>query len=297
MRKFLTCLFLCVLAFSAKAQELNCTVTVGHDKISTTNRQIFQTLERSLNDFVNNTRWSNQVFNQNEKITCAMFINITAMNGSTFTASIQVQSSRPIYGSNYSSTVFNYMDKDFSFNYVEFENLYFNPNSFDSNLTAVLAFYANIILGMDADSFKLNAGTPYYETANAIVNLAQGSRYKGWSQSDGGNQNRFFLAQDLMSNTYSSFRKALYEYHLQGLDKMSDNTKLGKEGVKTAVKTMAEVHKSRPNAFLTRIFFDAKADELVSIFTGGPQIPIADMVDNLNQISPLNSSKWSNMKM
>src|SRR5690606_207832 len=111
-----------------------------------------------------------------------MFINVTGLSGSTFTASIQVQSSRPIYGSNYSSTVFNFMDKDFTFSYVEFENLYFNPNSFDSNLTAVLAFYANIILGMDADSFKLNAGTPYYETANAIVNLAQTSRYKGWSQ-------------------------------------------------------------------------------------------------------------------
>src|SRR5690606_20102857 len=123
-----------------------------------------------------------------EKISCDMFINITALNGGSFTATLQIQSSRPVYGSNYSTPVFNYLDKDFSFNYVEFENLFFNPNSFDSNLTAVLAFYANIILGLDADTFQLKGGTPYFEAANSIVNLAQSSRYKGWTQSEGGNQ-------------------------------------------------------------------------------------------------------------
>src|SRR5690606_3561947 len=158
-----------------------------YEKINITNTQIFRTLESSLNEFMNNTRWSSQVFNQSEKINCAVFINITGLSGSTFTGTIQIQSSRPIYGSNYSSTVFNHMDKDFVFNYIEFENLFYNPNSFDSNLTSVLAYYANVILGLDADTFKLNAGTPYFEAAQSIVNIARSSRYKGWSQSDGGN--------------------------------------------------------------------------------------------------------------
>ncbi len=297
MRKIFGILFFLVSVYSVNSQELNCKVTVGHDRVNVTNTQIFRTLEKSLNDFMNNTRWSNQVFNQNEKISCDMFINVTALSGGTFSATLQIQSSRPVYGANYSTPIFNYLDKDFTFNYIEFENLFFNPNSFDSNLTAVLAFYANIILGLDADSFQLKGGTPYFEAANAIVNLAQSSRYKGWTQSEGGNQNRFFLAQDLLSNTYESFRKTLYEYHIKGLDLMSENVKAGKEGVKKAIITLAEVHKNRPNAFLTRIFFDAKSDELVQIFSGGPQIPIADLVENLNKISPLNSSKWGAMKM
>lgn len=297
MRKILVFLYLLFSVYSVKSQELNCTVTVGHDRVNVTNTQIFRTLERALNDFMNSTRWSGQTFNQNEKIDCAMFINITGLNGGAFTGTLQIQSSRPVYGSNFSTPIFNYQDKDFTFNYIEFENLYFNPNSFESNLTAVLAYYANIILGLDGDSFKQNGGEPYYETAHSIVNMAQSSGYKGWSQQDGGNQNRYFLTQDLLSNTYEPFRKSLYEYHIKGLDLMSEDIKAGKEGIKNAIKTLTQVHQNRPNAFLTRIFFDAKADELVSIFSGGPQVTIADLIDNLNRISPLNSSKWGNMKM
>lgn len=297
MRKTFLLIFLLIIGYTGKAQELNCTITIGHERVNVTNTQIFRTLERALNDFMNGTRWSNQTFNQNEKIECAMFINVTELSGNTFTATLQVQSSRPVFGSTYSSPIFNYMDRDFTFNYIEFESLFYNPNSFDSNLTSVLAFYANIILGLDADSFKLNGGTPYFEAANAIVNIAQSSGYKGWSQQDGGNQNRFFMVQDLTSNAYQSFRKSLYEYHIQGLDLMSENVKSGKEGVKKAVTTLGGVHNHRPNAFLTRIFFDAKADELVQIFSGGPQVTISDLVENLNRISPLNSSKWSRMKM
>lgn len=297
MRKIFGIVFFVISLYSVKAQELNCTVTVGHDRVNVTNTQIFRTLQTALNDFMNGTRWSNQAFNQNEKISCDMFINITAVNGSTFTTTLQIQASRPVFGSTYSTPIFNHNDKDFTFNYIEFENMFYNPNSFDSNLTSVLAYYANIILGLDADSFKLNEGTTYFETAQTIVNMAQSSGYKGWSQQEGGNQNRFFLTQDLLSNTYSSFRKALYDYHIKGLDLMNDDVKAGKEGVKKAITTLAEVHKVRPNAFLTRIFFDAKSEELVQIFSGGPQVTIADLVDELNRISPLNSSKWGRMKM
>ncbi|OIQ22412.1 MAG: DUF4835 domain-containing protein [Flavobacterium sp. MedPE-SWcel] len=288
-------ILLVLLSFSVKGQELNCTVEINADRVTDANTQIFRTLETSLNEFMNNTSWTTRNFERNERIDCSIFINVSAYSSNNFTATIQVQSSRPIYNSTYSSPMLNYNDKEVKFRYLESENLIYNPNSFDSNLVALLGYYANVIIGMDADSFELNGGTPYYQAAQNIVGLAQGSGYKGWAQQDG-NQNRYFLVSDLLSNTYSDFREALYSYHMQALDKMAENTKEGKEKVIVAIKTLAKVNKVRPNAFLTRIFFDAKSQEIASIFSGGPMITVTGLVDTLNRISPMNSSKWSTIK-
>jgi hypothetical protein len=284
-----------LFAFTAQAQELNCTVTVNADRITDANTQIFRTLETSLNEFMNSTRWTSRNFSRNERIDCSIYINVSAYDSNNFSATMQVQSSRPVYNSTYQSPVLNFNDKDISFRYVENETLQYNPNAFSSNLMALMAYYANVIIGMDADTFELNSGTPYYQAAQNMVNLAQGSGYKGWGQQDG-NQNRFFLINDILSNTFSPFRQALYDYHRQALDVMAENPKAGKEKVLDAVKTLAEVHKVRPNAFLTRMFFDAKSDEVVSVFSDGPVVTITGLVDTLNRISPLNSSKWSNIK-
>jgi Domain of unknown function (DUF4835) len=293
MRKILFLLLL--VAGSVQAQELNCTVKINYDRITNANTQIFKTLERSLNEFVNKTRWTNQTFNENERIESSMFINISAYSSDQFTATIQVQSSRPVFDSSYSSPVFNFNDKDFNFRYVEFENLIFNPNSYDSNLVAVMAFYSYIIMGLDADTFSPKGGTQYYELAQNVAILAQQGGSKGWNQADG-NVSRYFLINDLMSNTFSPYREALYQYHSTGLDVMSDNLKKGKENIKTSIKTLTQIYELRPNALLTRVFFDAKSDEIVSIYTGGPSIGIADLVENLNRISPLNSSKWGGIR-
>lgn len=295
MYKWIIIVFLAV-ALPLKAQELNCTVKVGYEMVTDANTQIFQTLEKSLGDFVNNTRWTTRNFGRNEKIECSMFINVLSYNNNQFTANLQVQASRPIYGSTYSSPILNINDKDFAFNYTEYENLYFNPNSFTSNLMSVIAFYANIIIGMDADSFQKGGGTAYYEMAQAIVNQGQQSGYQGWSQQEGGLQNRYFLVNNILSNTYEPFRDALYEYHLAGLDHMSEDIKGSKENIIKAVKTLSKLHSVRPNAYLTRVFFDAKSDEIVSIFSGGPAVTLTELSDTLNRISPLNSSKWSNIK-
>ncbi len=287
---------LLAVTLPVKAQELNCTVKVGYDMVTDANTQIFKTLEKSLGDFVNNTRWTTRNFGRNEKIECSMFINVLSYSNNQFTANLQVQASRPIYGSTYSSPILNINDKDFAFNYTEYENLYFNPNSFTSNLMSVVAFYANIIIGMDADSFQKGGGTPYYEVAQAIVTQGQQSGYAGWSQQEGGLQNRYFLVNNILSNTYEPFRDALYEYHLAGLDHMSEDIKGSKENIIKAVKTLSKLHSVRPNAYLTRVFFDAKSDEIVSIFSGGPAVTLTELSDTLNRISPLNSSKWSNIK-
>lgn len=290
-------ILLALFTVQAKAQELNCTVTVSADRITDANTQVFRTLETSLTDFINNTRWGNRSFERSERIQCAMFINVSAYSGTEFTATLQVQSGRPVYNSTYSSPVLNFNDKEFTFRYTEFENLFYNPNSFDgNNLIAVISYYANIIIGLDADTFALNGGTPYYEAALNMANLAGPSGYKGWNQQEGGNQNRYFLINDLLSTTFAPFRQALYEYHIGALDIMADNQKEGKEKVIKAINTLAEVNKVRPNAFLTRIFFDAKSDEIVQIFSGGPMITMPDLVSTLSRLSPTNGSKWSRIR-
>jgi hypothetical protein len=283
------------LASFVNAQELNCIVTVNSDKIVTTNKQIFQTLQRSLTDFVNKTSWTGRELSPNEKINCSMFISVSAQDNDLFTATIQVQTSRPIYNSTYTSSIFNYNDKEFTFNYTEFQNLNYNPNSFDSNLVSVVAFYSAMIIGIDADTFALNGGTEYLEIAREIANVAQSSGYAGWTQAKG-NNNRYSLINDMLSNTYSPYRLTMYQYHLEGLDTMTKDMKASKEKIKAAIAKMKEVHNVRPNAFITRTFFDAKTDEIVSIFSGGPSITITDLVDDLNKISPLNSSKWASIK-
>lgn len=289
-------LFLVLFFGIAQAQELNCTVTVNADQVGATNNQVFKTLEKSLNEFVNKTDWTGQKYKQNEKINCSMFINISGNSSDQFAATIQVQSSRPIFNSTYSSPVFNFNDKDFVFKYTEFQNLTYNPNSFDSNLISILAFYSYMIIGIDADTFSPLGGTKYFEMAQDVANTALQGGYKGWSQADG-NQNRYFLITDMVSNTFSPFREAMYEFHYDGLDTMQKDLKSAKEKVKSSIVTLAKIYAIRPNAFLTRIFFDAKSDEIVSIFSGGPVVPIADLVENLNKISPINTTKWGKIKL
>jgi hypothetical protein len=295
MRKFLLILFLFLFNF-VQSQELNCTVSVNFAKITNANAQIFKNLEQSLNDFINKTVWTEKAFQSNERINCSMFITIESFSGNNFTASIQVQSSRPIYNSTYSSSILNINDKDFSFSYVEFENLIFNPNSFDSNLISVVAFYSYIILGLDAESFAPSSGEPYFQSAQNIVSLAMPTSNRGWMQTEK-KQNRFYLINDLMSPTFKPFKDALYLYHYAGLDTMHKDLQSAKEEIKMAINAMVEMNSTRPNAYLTRIFFDAKADEIVSIFSGGPSIKITDLLDNLNKMSPTNSSKWSQIKL
>ncbi len=288
--------FLFLLFFGiTQAQQLNCTVNVNADQITITNKQIFNTLEKSLSDFINKTDWTGVPYKQEEKINCSMYITVTAYDSNQFTATIQVQSSRPVYNSTYSSPILNFNDKDFSFKYNEFENINFNPTNFESNLVSVIAFYSYVIIGMDADTFSKQGGSKYLETAQDVANLAITGGYKGWGQADG-NQNRYFLINDMLSSTFSPFREALYGYHFEGLDLMHSDLKSAKLKIKDAISTLGKINETRPNAFITRVFFDAKSDEIVSVFSAGPSIDIKDLIGNLNAISPINSSKWAEIK-
>lgn len=279
---------------STQAQQLNCTVTINTERLPNANQQVFKTLQTSLSEFVNKTDWTGSVLKQNERINCSMYITLSSGGSNQFTGTIQVQSSRLIFNSTYSSPVLNYNDKDFNFQYTEYEPLLFNPSTFESNLVSVVSFYSYIILAMDADTFQMGAGNQYLETAQNIASVAQQGGSKGWSQSDG-LQNRYYLINDLASPMYSDLRQVMYAYHT-GLDGMSLDLKASKEKIKNAIMIIGKLNSVKPNAFLTRVFFDAKSDEIVSIFSGGPSIPVGDLTDVLNKVSPLNSTKWSQIK-
>jgi hypothetical protein len=293
MNKIFSFFFLLTFGLT-QAQQLNCTVTVNSETLSNANLQVFKTLENSLNEFVNQTDWTGKNHKQNEKVDCSMYITILLNNSDQFSGTIQVQSSRPIYNSSYSSPVLNYNDKDFSFRYTEFENLLFNPTAFESNLVSIISFYSYMILGMDDDLFVLESGNPNFELAQDISNVAQRGGYKGWSQIDG-NQNRYFLINDMISPSFLEIRKTTFEYHA-GLDLMYKDLKAAKEKIKSSLLNLGKLHASKPNAFLTRLFFDAKSDEILAVFSDGPSVNISDLVESLNKTSPLNSSKWQLIK-
>ena len=295
MNKFFFILF-SLLFTAAQAQQLNCVVTVNSDKLGNADTQTFKTLETALTEFMNNTDWTGEKVLQQERINCSVFINLSSYSSDAYTGTIQIQSARPVYNSTYSSPIFNYNDKDIDFRYVAFENLTFNPNSYDSNLVSLLAFYSYVMIGLDGDSFKLDGGKVNLDKALDVAIVAQQGGSKGWSQADG-NQNRYFLINDLVSPSYKPFRSALYKYHYEGLDLMNQDLKAAKAAIKESIFTLGQLHQVRPNAFLTRVFFDAKSDEIISIFSGGPSIPVADLIEQLNKVSPLNASKWGQIKL
>ncbi len=283
------------LSFSCFSQELNCDVIVNAQQTGDENLQIYKTLEKQLREFVNNTKWTNRTFAPQERIACSMVINITGQNGDAFQASIQVQSSRPVFGSSFSTPIYYFNDKDFTFRYLEFQNLIFNPNQFESNLISVLAFHIQMILALDADSFAKNGGDLYYKQAQTITNYSQQGNFKGWKIEDG-LQSRFALIDNVLSPTFKEYRDVMYKYHREGLDVMSEDAKKGKEQVAAALTQFQAMNSRRPNSFLLRTFFDAKAEEVAQIFSDGPSVNIASVKETLQKVAPMHSSKWQNIK-
>ncbi|SDB43489.1 protein of unknown function [Flavobacteriaceae bacterium MAR_2010_188] len=293
MHKILLCFFICFsgLTFS---QELNCNVVVNAQLTGNENVQIFKTLERQITEFVNNTQWTNRKFRNQERIECSMVINVTDYSSDNFQATIQVQSSRPVFGSSYSTPVYNFNDRDFSFQYLEFQNLIFNPNQFESNLVSVITFHINMILGLDAETFAPNGGDDYFKQAQEILNYSAQSNYQGWKPEDG-QQTRYTLIDNILSTTYKEYRQVLYDYHRNGLDVMSTDPKAGKQVIADAIANLRTMNSRRPNSFILRVFFDAKADEVEQIFSDGPSVNITNVLDSLNRIAPMHAAKWRNI--
>ena len=280
-----------LLAFGGKAQELNARVTVNGDKIATANKQIFTTLQNALMEFVNNRKWTDATFAVNEKIDCSMTIIVNELDESSFQTEIQVQARRPVYNSSYTTTLFNFRDQELNFEYMEGEPLDFNSNTLTSNLTATVAFYVYIILGLDFDSFAPKGGTTYIQQAQQIVNMAQSEMsWNGWKAFES-NQNRHALATALQDNASEAFRDMWYTYHRRGLDEMAANPDRGRMTIIEALPALREVRSARPTSVLLQMFSDAKLDEIVAIYSKATTQERQDGYKMLFEIYPTQSTR------
>ena len=293
--KLFTALLSVSLSFGLTAQELESQVVVNADLVDQTNRQIFETLEQSLNEFINSRTWTQRDFLPQERIKCSFVLTLTSYSDNRFEGNLQIQSQRPIFDSNYDSPLFNYLDNDISFTYQEYQPLVYNPAIFQSNLVSFLSFYIHIILGLDAASFEKNGGANYFDLAQKIANLAQQSKLIGWNQNDG-IRNRFWLIDSLRSNTFREYRQALYQYHREGMDQMVSDPMKAKESLVSSIQTLYKLYSRRPNAFLLQVFFDAKAGELVDVFTGGPRVGVNNMIGQLRRMAPFFNPQWKEIK-
>lgn len=287
--------FVFFISCSGFAQELNANVMVNAERIQQSNKQVFTTLQNSMRDFLNNTKFTNLNIKRSELIDCNIMLVVSDYDPNTnaLSGTLQIQSTRPIFNSSYGTSLFNFSDKNIAFNYIEFEPLVYSENAIGSNLVGLLSFYANLIIALDADSFALNGGTANYQKASNVVTMMQQTGDKGWVMGD--QNNRYALTNDLLSNNYSPYREALYEYHIKGLDVMSSNPDQAKIGVAGAISILANIHSIRPNALPTRIFFDAKADEIVKVFGAGPTYDTTKLIETLTRINSINGTKWNRM--
>ena len=290
--KLLQIIFLMIISHFSFSQELICNIMVNSNQVQTSDRQIFQSLQKSLYEFVNNTKWTDTKIENEERIDCSIMINISKMiSNDEFEGSIQIQSTRPIYGTSYKSTLFNYQDNNFRFNYLEFQALEFTENTHLSNLTSVIGFYINIILGLDFATFSEDGGMEYFGKAQKIVSNAQNAPQKGWKAFES-DRNRYWLAYDLADPRYSSFQSCLYAYHRLGLDNLSEEPDDARFEITEALESLKSIYRENPSAFLLKLFFDAKSDEIVKIYSEAFPNEKARIVKTLVEIDPTNSSKY-----
>ena len=268
IKKLLCICLLGAAPFIGKAQELNARITINSDKVQSTNKQVFKTLQDALNDFVNNKKWTDATFAMNERIDCSMTLIINEMvSDNSFKGEIQVQARRPVYNSSYTTTLLNYRDTELSFDYTEFEPLEYTENTLNSNLIATVVFYIYTILGLDFDSFSPKGGTAFFEQAMQIVSLAQAQpTWTGWKAFEN-DRNRHALATALTDNTSELFRDMWYNYHRKGLDEMAANPDRGRTTIIGLLPVLEQVKSARPTSPLLQMFADSKLDEVVLIYS------------------------------
>jgi len=296
LKKFLYIFVLFLNIYQLSAQELNCNVQVLAPQVSNADPKIFQTLQTAIYEFLNNTKWTTEVFKNDERIDCSMLVNVSqVISTGEYKASIQIQSRRPVYKTSYFSPIINYNDPDFNFKYIELQALDFSENTYTSNLTSVLAFYAYILIGLDYDTFSPEGGTPYFLKAQQVVNNAQNSSDAGWKAFEN-NKNRYWLAENLLNANFRPLRQTLYSYHRMGLDIMSNDIENARNEILLSIEALQKVFNISPGSYLMKVFFDAKADEIVNIFSQAYPEAKGKVVTILNNINPANTTKYQKIQ-
>ncbi|HHC80365.1 MAG TPA: DUF4835 family protein [Flavobacteriia bacterium] len=295
MRKLFFILVFSVIS-QVNSQELNCLVIVDAQQAQNSNTQTYSNLKDAVSEFMNNTRWTTNKYKPQEKINCSITLFVTKqISSNEFDIDFQIQASRPVFNSTYQTPIFNYRDEKVRIVYNEYEPLIYNETSFESNLISILTFYAYTILGIDADTFAPRGGEKFYKLAENVVNQAQQGGYSGWNRIDG-SKTRYQLNENLLSPVYKDYRDLLYTYHLKGLDVMSENKKEAKKNIAAALMKLQNIYNRRANAYLLRVFIDAKSDEIVDIFSDGPRINTANLKEMLLKVYPTFNAKWEKIK-
>ena len=278
-------------------QEINAKIIVNSESINQTNNSVFKNLEISLSNFINNSSWSNVNYSEFEKVDLNVLLSITSYSNNSYVANIEFQASRPVFNSSYSTPIFNYQEKNFQFDYVEYEPIIFKNNQFESKISSLLAFYINIIIGVDHDSFVLNSGNYFYDISKNILNYTNQSNISGWNSShNGGKLNKFWLIEYLTTNDSNEFSNFLFNYHVNGLDLMHSDILSAKTNIATSISSLKSLKRRNPNSILIKILFDSKSDEIKDIYSGGSFFDVTNLVSDLNYLTPFFSNKWNSIK-
>lgn len=287
--KPLTYILLTVAAFFAAqplpAQELNCTVEVNSDQVQGTNKQVFNTLKEAISQYMNETHFSTAQYANNERIDCQLYFTIKEQNDNTFSGDLQIQATRPVYNSSYITNLINFKDTKIEFDYQENEPLIFSATTMQSQLTAILNYYAYLILAIDSDSFQLNGGDPYYRIMEQIVQMGQSSGETGWKAFED-SKNRAAVLSAYTEPSTSAIRELLYQYHRRGLDEMSVSPDKGRQTIAKSLSAIQKVYEANPMSVALSMFKDSKMDELVNVFSKGTQEERKDAYDLLSPIYP-----------
>lgn len=282
---------------TASSQELNCKVEINSEKVKTANKEIFNTLKTAITEYLNDTKWTETQFSANEKIDCRLYLTISNYDDASnkMTGDLQVQSSRPVYNSSYTTTVINFKDTKIDFTYQENEPLVFSEQEMQSNLTAILNFYAYMIIALDFDTFSLNGGTPYYEKAARIVKLAQSSGETGWKAFED-TKNRSAVLSAYTDKATSDIRELMYKYHRLGLDQMSVSVDKGRAVITESLSLLKKVYDAAPMSVCLSMFRDAKLDELVNIYSKASLTEKQSVYDVLNPIFPTEGKRLDKIR-
>ena len=294
--RYILVFLLCAAIHGVQAQELKCNVTINSDQVEGSNKSVFNTLQQSIQEFVNNSQWTNLTFQDKERIECNMLIVVKQVQDNMFICEFTCQSRRPVYGTTYTTPILNFKDNNFIFTYQEFDRLEFQQHTFTSNLTALIAYYCYLIIGHDMDSFSRFGGTPYFQICENIVNAAQSASLEnnemnGWKAFDS-NRNRYALINNLMDEAFKDYRQYFYEYHRYGLDEMINNVANSRARIAAGIEVLQKANRARPATYVINAFLDAKVDEFVNIFQEGSEDERTKVYEGLVSIDPTRQSTY-----
>ncbi len=296
MRKISYLLVGILLTISAYAQELNCNVTINTDQIEGSNKAVFNTLQQSITDFVNNTKWTSLNVSSIERIECNMSIIVQSVVDNIYMCQMTIQARRPVFNTSYNTILLNFQDRDFNFAYQEYDRLDFQEATLTSNLAAMLAYYSYLIIGLDMDSYIRLGGTPCFQECENIVTLAQtasieNAEANGWKAFDS-NKNRYAIAHNLMDEAFKKYREYFYEYHRYGLDEMQTNVVNGRARIAQGIGVLKEANRARPATYVVGMFLDAKADELINIFGKATSQEKKSVLTILSDVDPTRLERY-----